>query len=144
MVDPGPGTIALVTRLSKAIGRRSTESLLGMRMRHLHVLSYLRDQQGMAQQELGEMLQMDPNNLVLLLNELEAAGYTERHRDPGDRRRHRVELTPVGRQALEQGERAQETIEDEILGELSTDEREALRRLLMKALRRHTGVAPRA
>ncbi len=71
---------------------------------------------------------------MLLLNELEEMGYVERRRDPTDRRRHMVELTTDGRQALERAERAQESLEDEVLGGLSEDERATLRSLLRRAL----------
>jgi DNA-binding MarR family transcriptional regulator len=77
---------------------------------------------------------LDPNNCVLLLNELEAAGYAERRRDPDDRRRHLVDMTPAGRQALERAEHAQDDLEDEVLAALSAEERVRLRRLLAKAL----------
>ena len=77
---------------------------------------------------------MDANNVVLLLNELEDLAYVERRRDPEDRRRHRVEVTAEGRRALESAERAQSSIEDEILQALDSDERATLRSLLARAL----------
>ncbi len=55
---------------------------------------------------------MDANNVVLLLNELEDLRYVARIRDPGDRRRHLVDLTTAGARALTRAERAQEQIED--------------------------------
>jgi DNA-binding MarR family transcriptional regulator len=98
-------------------------------------LSYLRDHNGAPQQELAEALCMDANNVVLLLNELEDLGHVARRRDPEDRRRHLVELTEQGRRALVSAERAQETIEDEVLQALDSDERATLWRLLTRALR---------
>ena len=141
---PPQGTITLLTRLSKAIHRRTPEALLGMRFRQFQTLCYLRDQGSRSQQELGETLLLDPNNLVLLLNELEAAGFAQRRRDPGDRRRHLVEITPAGRSAAERAERAQEAIEDEVLGALSLEERAQLRDLLGRALRSTTRVPDQA
>jgi DNA-binding MarR family transcriptional regulator len=78
---------------------------------------------------------MDANNVVLLLNELEQLGYATRLRDPGDRRRHVVQLTSAGRTALVRSERAQGAIEDEVLQSLDPDERRTLRQLLSRALR---------
>jgi DNA-binding MarR family transcriptional regulator len=127
--------MALVTRLAKQVYRRSSEELLGMHMRHLMALSYVRDHDGGPQQELAEALCMDANNVVLLLNELEQAGYVARRRDPDDRRRHRVELTAAGAKALANAEHAQETIEDDVLQALDADERATLWRLLTRALR---------
>jgi DNA-binding MarR family transcriptional regulator len=70
----------------------------------------------------------------MLLNELEDAGWTERKRDTGDRRRHVVEITPAGREALQGARRAQSSLEDEVLAGLDEDEREQLRTLLRKTL----------
>src|ERR1700686_1562004 len=109
-----PGSMVLLTRLAKQVYRRSSEELLGMHLRHLMTLSYLRDHNCCPQQELAEALCMDANNLVLLLNELEGRGHIARLGDPGDRRRHLVELTAAGRGALKSAETAQESIEDEV------------------------------
>jgi DNA-binding MarR family transcriptional regulator len=127
--------MALLTRLAKQVYRRSTEDLLGMHMRHLVSLSYVRDHDGGPQQELAEALCMDANNVVLLLNELEQLGYVSRRRDPSDRRRHLVDLTPAGAKALDHAEHRQETIEDDVLGALDDEERATLWRLLGQALR---------
>jgi DNA-binding MarR family transcriptional regulator len=124
----------LLTRLAKQVYRRSNEDLLGMHLRLLMALSYLRDHDGAPQQELAEALCMDANNVVLLLNELEDLGHVARRRDPSDRRRHRVEITPAGCEALEQAETAQEEIEDEVLEGLDAEERATLWRLLTRAL----------
>jgi DNA-binding MarR family transcriptional regulator len=106
-----------------------------MHLRLLMTLSYLRDHDGCPQQELAEVLCMDANNVVLLLNELEQFGYTTRLRDPSDRRRHVVQITPAGRKALSLAERAQLAIEDDVLAALDADERRTLRELLNRALR---------
>jgi DNA-binding MarR family transcriptional regulator len=129
-----PGTITLLTRLSKLVYRKTPESQLGVRLKHFVVLSYLADRDGISQQELGDICAMDANNLVLVLNELEAAGLAQRRRDPEDRRRHIVEVTDAGRTAFQRGERAREAVEDDVLGALDSDERQTLRRLLAKAL----------
>ena len=81
---------------------------------------------------------MDANNCVILLNGLEDAGLIERTRDPEDRRRHIVEITPKGQRALEKAERELETLEDDVLGNLDAAERDQLRDLLAKALEDHS------
>jgi DNA-binding MarR family transcriptional regulator len=130
----GPGTITLLSRISKAIHRRTPEELLGMRWRQFILVSYLAEHEGVTQHDLGEVCAIDANNLVLLLNELEDLGYAERRRDPADRRRHTVWLSSGGRAALKRAERSREAIEDDVLGGLDPREREALRGLLVKAL----------
>jgi MarR family transcriptional regulator, temperature-dependent positive regulator of motility len=126
--------MVLLTRLAKQVYRRSSEELLGMHLRLLMALSYVRDHDETPQQELAEALCMDANNVVLLLNELEDMGYVARRRDPGDRRRHLVELTERGGSALTRAERAQETIEDAVLQALDPSERAILWGLLTRAL----------
>jgi DNA-binding MarR family transcriptional regulator len=129
-----PGAMVLLTRLAKQVYRRSDEQLLGMHLRLLMALSFVRDHDGVPQQELAEALCMDANNVVLVLNELEELGYVTRRRDPEDRRRHLVELTPPGRRALADAERAQESIEADVLRGLDPGERAILRELLARAL----------
>jgi DNA-binding MarR family transcriptional regulator len=129
-----PGTMVLLTRLAKVVFRRSDPRRLGMSMRWFVALSFLDDHDGSPQQALGEVLCIDANNLVLLLNELEGAGYAERRRDPLDRRRHLVHITARGRRALDRAERAQEQVEDEVLATLSPAERATLHELLARAL----------
>jgi DNA-binding MarR family transcriptional regulator len=77
---------------------------------------------------------LDPNNCVIMLNDLEDAGYVERRRDPTDRRRHIVSMTPAGERALELAEHKLETVEGEVLGNLTPAERAKLHDLLAKAL----------
>jgi len=126
--------MVLLTRLAKQVYRRSSDELLGMQLRHLVALSYVRDHDACPQHELAEAFCMDANNVVLLLNELEQLGYATRLRDPDDRRRHVVQLTPAGAKALGLAEHAQEAIEDDVLRALDPSERATLWQLLTRAL----------
>ena len=128
------GTITLLAQLTKVVHRKTTEELLGIPWRHFMALSVLYDQPALAQQSLCEALVTDPNNCVLLLNEMESLGYVERTRDPADRRRHIVELTDSGRDIFVHAILAREQVEDEVLGALDAGERQTLRALLAKAL----------
>ncbi|HET6549935.1 MAG TPA: MarR family winged helix-turn-helix transcriptional regulator [Solirubrobacter sp.] len=130
--SPPESSIVLLIRLSKAVYRHASEDALGIRLKEFVMLSNLRDG-ARAQSELCAAMHIDPNNCVLLLNDLEAAGHAERKRDPADRRRHIVEITPAGRKALVRAERALEGLEGEVLGALSADERAVLRDLLSRA-----------
>jgi DNA-binding MarR family transcriptional regulator len=134
METSGSGLISLLTRVSKALHKRTPESVLGMKWRQSQALGYLLKHSSITQQELGDAMLMDDNTVVLLLNELEAAGFSVRRRDPGDRRRHIVEITPAGRHAIERSEKAQEGIEDELLGDLSQEERSTLTQLLNRVM----------
>ncbi len=129
-----PGSMVLCSRLAKQFYRRSDEDLLGMHLRHLVALAYVRDHDECPQQDLADAFCMDANNVVLLLNELEQLGYATRLRDPHDRRRHVVQLTSAGREALARSEQAQAAIEDDVLHALDADERATLWQLLTRAL----------
>jgi DNA-binding MarR family transcriptional regulator len=132
--EPSPGSLVLLTRLSRLVYRRATEDVLGMRLKQYVALTYLQHMPGVGQRQLGDLLMLDANNCVLLLNDIEEAGWAERRRDPDDRRRHIVEITDSGREALFNAERALDGLEDEVLGALSPDERETLHDLLGRAM----------
>ena len=128
------GTLTLLSQLSKSAIRKTPESLLGMPLRHYVALSYIAEQEGMAQHNLSEIPMMDANNLVLLLNELEDEGLVRRVRDPADRRRHLVQVTEEGLARFDRARQARTVVEDEVLSPLSAAERDDLHRLLAKAL----------
>jgi len=134
MKESGTGLVSQITQISKALHRRTGEELLGMRLKQFMLLGYVRDHTGVSQQELESALLMDANGVVLLLNELEAAGFSIRKRDANDRRRHLVELTPSGRVAVERAEKARESLEDEILADFSAEERATLKQQLDRVL----------
>jgi DNA-binding MarR family transcriptional regulator len=134
MSAPEHGSMVLLTRLSRVVYRRATEDILGMKLKQYTTLSSLRLAGALPQQELCASMHLDPNNCVLLLNDLEDRGNIRRVRDPSDRRRHIVEITPAGRRALADAEVALNGVEDEVLGPLSAEERETLRKLLARAL----------
>ncbi len=139
---PVAGSMNLLTRLSRLVYRSATEEVIGIRLKQFVALDYLRERGGSSQQQLGRTLMLDPNNCVILLNDLEEDGYIERRRDPVDRRRHIVEMTPAGARALEHAEVKLETIEDKVVGNLTPEERSTLRDLLAKALEGARGEEP--
>jgi DNA-binding MarR family transcriptional regulator len=128
----------LLTRLSRVVARRAVPELIGIKIKEFIALIYLRESGQATQQKLAETLLMDANNTVLLLNGLEDEELIARTRDPKDRRRHIVEITPKGHKALEKAERELETLEDDVLGKLDPSERDQLRDLLAKALEDHS------
>ena len=123
-------------RLTRLIHRRETEDVIGMKLKHFIVLTQLRDFGGtVSQKALGESLNFDANNLVLLLNDVELDDRIKRERDPADRRRHVVVMTKQGEKDLERAEELLETLEDDLLDGLDAGERDTLRGLLSQALR---------
>ncbi|MFD4373401.1 MarR family winged helix-turn-helix transcriptional regulator [Streptomyces sp. NPDC058486] len=84
----------------------------------------------MSQRELAAAMEVDPSQLVAILNELEAGGLAERRRDPADRRRHIVEMTPAGSALLERVDEAVAEAERELFANLTQPEQALLRGLL--------------
>jgi DNA-binding MarR family transcriptional regulator len=62
------------------------------------VLFRLRDQEGLSQRDLADVLELQPISLVRLLDRLVEQGFVERRSDPKDRRANRLFLTANGRQ----------------------------------------------
>ena len=128
----------MLTRLSRVTYRYATPDLLGVKLKEFVALLYLRESTRATQQRLAKTLMLDANNCVILLNGLEEEGLVERMRDPQDRRRHIVAITPKGQKALEKAERHLETVEDDVLGNLDAGERRQLYELLAKAVEEHS------
>ncbi|MDE1936624.1 MarR family winged helix-turn-helix transcriptional regulator [Bradyrhizobium sp.] len=64
------------------------------------VLFRLREQEGLSQVDLAEVLELQPISLVRLLDRLVEHGLVERRSDPRDRRANRLFLTPAGRRLV--------------------------------------------
>jgi DNA-binding MarR family transcriptional regulator len=128
------GSIPLLIRLTRSVYKRATEDVVGMKLKEYMSLSSLRERGEMPQSELCVAMHMDPNNCVLMLNNLEGEGWIERRRDPADRRRHIVVFTAAGREALARAEQAISSLEAEVLAALTADERATMRDLLSRAL----------
>ncbi|MGW8883827.1 MarR family winged helix-turn-helix transcriptional regulator [Streptomyces sp. NPDC055749] len=96
-----------------------------------HVMTLLQLSEGpVTQKALIEKLDVDPSVLVALLNDLEGDDLVRRTRDPADRRRHIVEITPEGASRLGASDIALDTVERELFADLSDGEIAALRGLL--------------
>ena len=124
----------LLGRLGREARRRFTRVLgaWGLHPPHYGVLLLLEAVGRASQQHLARTLATDRANMVALLDALEQRGFVERRADPLDRRRNAVELTAVGREVLRRMRRAREEVDDAFLAGLDDEERETLRRLLVK------------
>ena len=128
------GAIVLLTRLARSVYRHVDETALGMKYKEYVMLSVIGEYEGTTQSQLGKVMGIDANMVVLLLNALEERDFAVRERDREDRRRHIVKITPAGRKAVVRAERALEAVTDDALGGLDGEERAQLRTLLAKAL----------
>lgn len=89
---------------------------------------------GASQREIAEYLDLDPSQLVALIDELESSGLVAREVDPNDRRYRLIRATAQGADALAQARTETSAAEDEALGMLTADERATLLALLRKVV----------
>jgi DNA-binding MarR family transcriptional regulator len=110
---------------------------LGLHPYHHAILAVLDEGSRETQGAIADALGYDKGQLVGLLDELEAAGLVERQRDPNDRRRHVVQMTPAGRKMLRQARTLSLRIENEFLAPLDSAERERFHTLLVRLAEQH-------
>jgi MarR family transcriptional regulator, temperature-dependent positive regulator of motility len=82
--------------------------------------------------ELASTLTMPKATVTLYLKRLEVAGFMRREIDSADLRRHRLLLTPAGRQAAKDGLALLSNAFDERLGRLTAKQQNELKHLLEK------------
>lgn len=70
----------------------------GMTRAQFATLARLDRQDGLAQHELAEALEVQPIAMVRLVDQLSAEGLVERRDDPADRRVNRLYITAAGRE----------------------------------------------
>jgi DNA-binding MarR family transcriptional regulator len=84
--------------------------------------------------ELAATMSMPKATVTLYLKRLEAAGFVRREIDPADLRRHRLLLTPAGRQAATDGLALLSDAFNERLGRLTIGQQKELKNLLEQIL----------
>jgi DNA-binding MarR family transcriptional regulator len=82
--------------------------------------------------ELAATLIMPKPTVTVYLKRLEAAGFVRREIDPSDLRRHRLLLTPAGREAAADGLALLSNEFDKRLGRLTVTQQKELKNLLEK------------
>ena len=133
-------TLVLLKRLglsAKELTHDWYEEQVGMHPYHHAILAVLDEGSRDTQGQIADALGYDKGQLVGLLDELEEAELVERQRDPNDRRRQTVRMTPAGRKHLEKLRKLSAKIEDEFLAPLSEKERVQLHSLLLRLAEEH-------
>jgi len=127
-------TGVLVARVGIAVKMETMDRFeeAGFSAYHYGVLAVLDEGARETQATIADALGVDRSMLVGLLDQLEERGMIERRRDPNDRRRQMVNLTPAGRRQLTAFRKMVEKIEDEFLAPLDEDERATLHDLLLR------------
>src|SRR6516165_7630641 len=82
------------------------------------VLYRLRQQEGLSQVDLAEVLELQPISLVRLLDRLVEHGLLERRHDPKDRRANRLFLTAKGKRLVDDLDSLRDAIATDVLHDL--------------------------
>ena len=127
--DERPPIGFLVVRIAEAVDRAFESALaeVGISQRQLRVLVLVDRAPGLSQRTLARLLEIDAGNLVAVLDALERVGLLTRARDPNDRRKRLVTLTPEGADVLGRARRATGAIDEGIVAPLPPSERDAYR-----------------
>ena len=83
------------------------------------VLFRLRQQEGLSQVDLADLLELQPISMVRLLDRLVEHGLLERRHDPKDRRANRVFLTENGKQLVDDLDSLRDAIASDVLRDIS-------------------------
>jgi MarR family transcriptional regulator, lower aerobic nicotinate degradation pathway regulator len=101
------------------------------------VLALLDEDPCETQAMIADALGYDRSHLVGVLDDLEERGLVERRRDPADRRRHLVKLTPAGKDAVVRLRGVAKEIDDAFFEMLDPAERAKLTSLLSRVATYH-------
>ncbi len=82
------------------------------------VLFRLRQQEGLSQVDLADVLELQPISLVRLLDRLVEHDLLERRPDPKDRRANRLFLTHAGRQLVDDLDSLRDSIATDVLQDI--------------------------
>jgi DNA-binding MarR family transcriptional regulator len=129
----------LLKRLGFAAKEHATAAYeeAGLHPYHHAVLAVLDEDHVETQGAIADALGYDRGQLVGLLDDLEERGLVERRRDPADRRRHIVRLTPDGKRALAKLRALSSRLDTDFLVALSGEQRAELHALLLRLAERH-------
>ena len=137
----------MLARLGMAFKAKALERIEqeGSDPHHYSVLAMLAEGARETQATIADALAVDPSRLVAILDSLEQRGQIARHRDPDDRRRHVVSITPAGKRQLQRLRSIAEEVEEEFLAPLDAAGRKTLHEILAQLACAHDprcGFAP--
>jgi DNA-binding MarR family transcriptional regulator len=106
-----------------------------LHIKHFGCLTVIADEGRLSQQYLCTRMRVDRTTMVAVVDDLEAAGFVERRRNPDDRRAYALEATDAGRAWVAEKRTELMAAQEDLLSVLSEDERRqlisALQRLLV-------------
>jgi len=109
----------------------------GLRPPCFRVMASVDELGSASQKQISDQLALDPSDMVSVVDVLERAGFVSRLRDPQDRRRYALTLTPEGRRALRRLEALAAAVQHDVLAPLGEPDRTTFEQLLQRVLSHH-------
>jgi DNA-binding MarR family transcriptional regulator len=149
--DAGPSSGELASGFSwlASVSRRLMKQRLaaeewvaeaGLRPPCFGVLACIRRLEPASQKQISDRLGLDPSDMVAVVDILERAGFVSRVRDPDDRRRYALTVTPAGLGALRRLEALAAAVHDELLSPLDDVSRATFERLVQQIVLHHASM----
>jgi DNA-binding MarR family transcriptional regulator len=107
----------------QAEGIRITPSQTG-------ILFLLKQEDGRTMTELSQLLGADNSSMTGLVDRLEKSGFVKRQASPGDRRAHRIHITPEGLEEISKAKEVIKRVNEEIKVGHSEEEVAAFKKVL--------------
>ena len=150
-MTPRPSHASSLAFLLSQIGAQSARlfaaelTAVGVTPRAYGVLSNLAEDDGQTQQQLADALGIHRNNMVSLIDDLEQAGWVQRHRHSHDRRAFNIRLTDEGARVVQRVQDLLPALDERIGRGLGAEETRTLMGSLHHIARElglHPGVHP--
>jgi DNA-binding MarR family transcriptional regulator len=144
------GTVGnLVAQVARLLRRSFDERTrdIGVTRAQWQVLGLVRDNEGIKQGGLADLLEVEPITAARMIDRLQEQKLLERRADPADRRAWRIYLTARGTELIEEMQPYAYKTHEAALENVSAEDREVLKRVLETMLanltRRATGAPDR-
>src|SRR6266511_1278239 len=148
-VRPSSGELASAISVLAAVSKRLLRQHLasqdwvaeaGLRPPCLGVLTWVRRLEPASQKQISDRLGLDPSDMVAVVDLLERAGFVSRVRNPDDRRRYALTVTPAGLAALRRLEAVAAAVQAELLSPLDEVSRATFERLVQQIVTHHASI----
>lgn len=127
----GSQSIFMISHIGHLMAKKANRELarLGftLQIEQFPVLfvTYFAGEDLLSQQDIANMLQKDKSGIQRSIRTLERDGYLRVVPDSIDRRKNMIRLTPAGKMIIEQAIQTTETMDQQVMSQLSQEEREA-------------------
>jgi DNA-binding MarR family transcriptional regulator len=95
-------------------------------------IAYFSGEDLLSQQDIANFLQKDKSGIQRSIRTLERDGYLRIVADSVDRRKNLIRLTPAGKMVIEKALQTTDSMDQEVMSQLTADERDSFLRTMKK------------